>query len=208
MLVCLPGKQTPARLDSILTPVLSPREIIAFLRMKDLEEMLAAYPEAPILTTAAYAKYLKGYEILLKGKKGTGRQMKYLLITANPAVTAANVGARKVGILDFLGREKLPAFVQDAFGLQIAKLKRVNKQEDLLNLIGMEAVDAAIVEESALGELRSNTKLSITVLLESKPVDSYPVLAAPGPQGWEALKTALGRESKSVLKTLQIEGWE
>jgi hypothetical protein len=206
LLVCLPGGQSPARIDSVLGPLLSPRKVIAFVRVRDLENVLPSYPRASIVTTTAYAGYLTGYSIRLKGWKRDA-QSKYLVVSADSSVTSADLASRRIGILDFLGREKIPRFVEDAFGMKPAMLKRVSKREDLLNLIGMEAVDAVIVEAGDLAELQRETKLRLSVVMESKPVDHLPVLAVPVGEE-DGVKQILLKQPKPVLEILGVERWE
>ena len=206
LLVCLPGGQPPARIDSALGPSLSPRKVIAFVRVRDLEDVLPAYPHAPIVTSSAYAAYLTGYSVQLKGRKRDA-QTRYLVVSADSTVTAANLVRKRIGILDFLGREKIPRFVEDAFGMKPAVLKRVNKREDLLSLMGMEEVDAVIVEAGELGELKRETKLRLSVVQESKPVSQFPVLAVPA-GGDDGVKQILLKQSNSALEILGVERWE
>jgi hypothetical protein len=177
-------------------------------RVKDLDEIIPSYPGAPVIGSSAYVRYLPGYTILLRGKKGQIKQKKYLIITGNRNLILANAANSRIGVLDFLGREKMPVFVKDAFGFPIAKLKRVSKKEDLQSLLGMELVDAAIIEESDLAEMQADTKLKLTVLVESKPMDSFPVFACPETADCGELKKKLSGQPKAVLETLGIEGWE
>jgi hypothetical protein len=206
LLVCLPGGQPPARIESALGPLMSPRKVIAFVRVRDLEDVLPSYPHASIVTTAAYAGYLTGYSTRLKGKKRDA-QSKYLVVSADSSLTSANLASRRIGILDFLGREKIPRFVEDAFGMKPAALKRVSKREDLLSLMGMEAVDAVIVEAGDLAGLQRETKLRLSVVMESKPVDHFPVLIVPI-GGEEGVQQVLLKQSKPVLEILGVERWE
>jgi hypothetical protein len=206
LLVCLPGGQPPARIDSALGPSLSPRKVIAFVRVRDLEDVLPTYPNAPIVTTSAYAAYLTGYSVKLKGKKKDA-QGKYLVVSPDSTVTAASLVRKRIGILDFLGREKIARFVEDAFGMKPAMLKRVYKREDLLSLMGMEAVDAVIVEAGDLAELKRETKLRLAVVMESKPVDRFPVLAIPA-GGDESVRQILLTQPKPVLEILGVERWD
>ncbi len=206
LLVCLPGGQPPARIESALRPALSPRKVIAFLSTRDLEDMLPSYPKAPILTTSAYAAYLTGYSIKLNGGKRDARR-KYLVVSADSTVTSLGLASRRVGILDFLGREKIPRFVEDAFGLKPAALKRVNKREDLLSLMGMEAVEAVIVEAADLADIKRETKLSLYVVMESKPMNHFPVLVIPE-GGEDGVKQIFLSQPKQVLDILGVERWE
>lgn len=206
LLICLPGGQPPARIDSVLTLPMAPRKVIAFVRVRDLEDMLPTYPRASIVTTSAYATYLSGYSVQLKGKRRDA-QSRYLVVSADSTITSASLASRRIGILDFLGREKIPRFVEDVFGVKPAALKRVSKREDLLSLIGMEAVDAVIVEAGDLGELRRETKLRLNVVLESKPVYQFPVLAVPD-GGDDGVKQVLLSQPKPVLEILGVERWE
>ncbi|MEO6096230.1 MAG: hypothetical protein ABIW76_11200, partial [Fibrobacteria bacterium] len=206
LLICLPGGQSPARLDSALGPSLAPRKVIAFLRVRDLEDMLPTYPKALVLTTSAYAAYLNGYSIELKGKKRDSRS-RYLVVTADSTLDSAGLASKRIGILDFLGREKIPRFVEDAFGWKPSALKRVNKQEDLMSLLGMDAVDAIIVEARDFPDLKRETKLRLFVVRESKPIFTFPVLAMPA-GGDAGVKEVLIHQSKAALEILGVERWE
>lgn len=206
LLICLPGGHSPARIDSLLGPSLAPRKVIAFLRVRDLEDVLPSYPKAAIVTTSSYAAYLKGYSIRLKGKRREAHS-KYLVVSADTTLTSADLGSRRLGILDFLGREKIPRFVEDAFGVKPAMLKRVNKREDLLSLLGMEAVDAIVVEAGDLAELKKETKLKLAVVSESKPIAHFPVLAVPA-GGDEGVDQVLLSQPKPVLDMLGVDRWE
>lgn len=206
LLVCLPGGPPPIRIDSALGPSLSPRKVIAFVRVRDLEDILPSYPSASIVTTSAYAAYLTGYSVELKGRKRDA-QSKYLVLSADSTVTSASLSRKRVGILDFLGREKIPRFVEDAFGIKPAVLKRVNKREDLLSLMGMEAVDAVIVEAGELAELKKETRLRLFLVSESKPISHFPVLAVPA-AGDDGVKRILLNQPKGVLEILGVERWE
>lgn len=207
LLICIPGG-APGRIDSVLGPAISPGRLISFQRVKDLDEIIPSYPGAPVIGSSAYVRYLPGYTILLRGKKGQSKQKKYLIITGNRGITRSNAAGSRIGVLDFLGREKMPAFIEDAFGFPIAKLKRVSKKEDLQSLLGMELVDAAIIEESDLAEMQADTKVKLTVLLESKPMDSFPVFACPEAAECSGLRMKLSGQPKAVLETMGIEGWE
>lgn len=206
LLVCLPGGPSPMRIDSALGPSLSPRKVIAFVRVRDLEDILPSYPQAPIVTTSAYAAYLAGYSVALKGGGGKA-QSKYLVMSADSTVNAANLSGKRVGILDFLGREKIARFVEDAFGMKPAVLKRVSKREDLLSLIGMEAVDAVIVEEGEIAELKKETRLRLELVMESKPIGRFTVLAVPA-AGDGGVKGILLKQPKPVMELLGVERWE
>jgi hypothetical protein len=208
LLVCIPGGQAPGRIESALGTAVSPRPVISFQRIKDLDEIISSYPGSPLIGSAAYIRYLPGYTILLRGKKGGMKLKKYLIISGNQGSKPINADTYKVGVLDFLGRDKLPDFVREAFGTSFAKMKRVSKKEDLQSLLGMEIVDAAIIEESDLAEMQAGTKVKLYVVMESKPMDSFPALACPVGAECAGLRKTLSIQPKAVLHTLGIEGWE
>ncbi len=208
LLICVPGGQSPGRIDSVFSRVLAPVPVMGFQRIKDLDEVLPTYPGSPVIGSVAYVRYLPGYSIMLQGKKGQHKQKKFLIISGNQAITRANVETIKIGVLDFLGREKMPGFVKDAFGLSLSKLKRVSKKEDLQSLLGMELVDAAIIEESDLAEMKADTKLKLFIVMESKPMDSFPVFACSDTTGCLELRNKLSLQPKAVLQSLTLEGWE
>lgn len=206
LLICLPGGAPPLSIDSALGPVFSPQKVLAFLRVRDLENVLPAYPSAPIMTTSAYAAYLDGYTVLLRGKSSQA-EVRYLLVSADSSLDPKSMTMRRVGILDFLGREKIGRFVEDAFGFRPSSIKRVSKRGDLLSLLGLEAVDAIILESREMGALRSETRMPLTVVMETRPMELVPVLVAP-PSGARETKRILLKQPASLLALLGVEGWE
>lgn len=208
LFICIPGGQAPRRIESAFGPAISPRPVISFQRIKDLDEIIASYPGSPLIGSAAYIRYLPGYTILLRGKAGGMKRKKYLIVSGNQGTKPINADTYKVGVLDFLGRDKLPDFIKEAFGLSFAKMKRVSKNEDLQSLLGMDLVDAAIIEESDLADMRAGTKVKLYVVMESKPMDSFPAFACPDAADCEELRKKLSIQPKAVLNTLSIEGWE
>ena len=165
---------------------------MAFGRIKDLDATLATSSDAAIIASEPFFTYTPGYKISLCGKTGGSIGEKYHIIAASKEITAQNIGEKKVGIVDFLGKDRLPLFIKDQFGVDIKMLKRVNKEDDLLTMIGMEAVDAIIVSDSQFKEIKSNTKLPLAIVVSSSKAvgfASFGISHYPGVRsiGWAAV---------------------
>lgn len=208
LLICLPGKSNPQTLQSGFDNLLGAGKTIAFGKIKDLEATIGTSPNASIIVPEPYITCVEGFKIIMAGKKKNSGGEKYLIISASKDITKDNIADKKVGIIDFLGRERLLAFVKDQFNVDIKLLKRVNKDDDLLTMLGMEAVDAIIVSSSQYKEILSNTKLPLTVVMESSKITGYPVCAVKKGVVYEDLKAALLKGSSSLLKELGIDSWE
>jgi hypothetical protein len=208
ILVCIPGASNTQKIQNGLDGLLGEGKGAAFGRIKDLENAAAAAPGAAIVVPAAYIDYVKGYQAVLTGVSHKKTTEKYLLVAATAGVTKENVSEKRIGIVDLLGRERLGSFVRNMFGFDPKQLKRVNKNEDLLTLLGMESVDAVIISAEQYKELLSNTKQSLTIIAESSRDVGFAVAAVKQGARADAAKKALLKGPLSFVAELGIDGWE
>lgn len=208
LLVCLPGKQNTQRLQSGFDALLGPGKAVVLGRIKDLDALAAENPNAAVLSSGMYFNFLSGYSSLLVGKKKTQTDEKFLMVSASKDLSLKDISGKKVGIIEFLLKDRLAQFVREQFKLSDAMLKRVNKEDDLLTMLGMEAVDAIIVSASQYDDIRSNTKLPLTVIATSENNIGFAVCAAKNGKMDPAVEHALLKAPLSVLKELGIDSWE
>jgi hypothetical protein len=208
LLVCIPGKQNAQQIQSGFDGLIGAGKSMTFGRIKDLDATLVASPDAAIIASEPFFTYAPGYKIALSGKAGSSTGEKYHIVAASKEITVQNIGEKKVGIVDFLGKDRLPLFIKDQFGVEIKMLKRANKEEDLLTMIGMEAVDAIIVSASQFKEIQSNTKLPLAIVASSSKTIGYASYGQKEGKEDENQKKALLKAPAPLLKEIGIEGWE
>jgi hypothetical protein len=208
ILVCVPGKQNTQFLQDCFDTLLGPSRAIVFGRIKDLEATIPTVSSAAIIAFAPLFDYIPGYKFVLLGKNKNMVGEKYFIVASSKEITKENVAEKKVGIIDLLYRDHLSKFVKNQFNVEIKSLKRVNKEEDLLTMLGLEAVDAIIVSSAQYNEIRSNTKLPLNIVVTSKNDIGFAVCAAKEGKMDLALKKALLKSSTILLREIGVDSWE
>jgi hypothetical protein len=208
LLVCIPGKQNALQIQSDLDILMGPGKAMAFGRIKDFEARLSTSPDAAVIATEAFFTYLPEYKPFLRGKTGNQTGQRFFVVTASKGVTKDNFQEKRVGVVDFLGHDRLPRFIKDQFNVEIKTLKKTNKEEDLLIMIGIEAADAIIVSASAYEEILSNTKLPLRIVATSMKNVGFAECAFKEGKEMAELKNTLLKAPVSFRKEIGIDSWE
>ena len=87
-------------------------------------------------------------------------------------------------------------------------LKRINKEDDLLTMLGMEAVDEIIVSASQYDDILSNTKLPLTIVATSRNPIGLAVCAAKEGEIDADLMRKFLKMPVPLLRELGIDSWE
>jgi hypothetical protein len=206
LLVFLPGKQNTEQVKSGFNNLIE--KSMVYSRIKDFDSALAASPDAAVIAPEPFFTFTPGYKVVLSGKTGSNTGEKYHIITVKKEVTTKNINEKKVGIVDFLGKDGLSRFIKDQFGFEIKTLKRANKEDDLLTMLGMNAVDAIIVSESQYNEILSNTKLPIMIIATSSKSFGFLTYGIKEGRKNELQKKKLLKAPVGLLKEIGIEGWD
>jgi hypothetical protein len=178
LIVCVPGKQNTQLLQNCFDTLLGPKKAAVLGRIKDLDAIIPENPDAAIISNKVFFNYFSGYTIVLVGKKKTQDSEKYFIVAESKETGNGPISEKKVGIVDFLIKDQLLRFAHDQFDRSITLLTRVNKEDDLLTLLGMEAVDEIIVSASQYGDILSNTKLPLIIVATSRNTIGFAVCAA------------------------------
>jgi hypothetical protein len=209
LLVYIPGVSNVQRLQTYFDGVLGAGQASVFGRLIDLQTMIETKPDVSLIVPPDFFHYVTDYKPYLIGKfqKQTGQ--KYLLVTANSEVTMDNISQKKTGVVNFIGRENLPDFINRQFGFTTKLIKSVNKKEDLLTMLGLSAADAIIISKAEYTEMLSNTKIPLTILKESAQPVGHVVCAAKPGQEDATLKRILSNSlPEDLIKSLGLEKWE
>ncbi len=208
LLICIPGKQNTQQIQSSFDALLGAGKASVFGRIKDLEATMKTTPDIAIISTEPFFDYVQEYKPILIGKIGNLTGEKFLIVASSKDITVENIAEKKVGIVDFLGRDRLSQFLKDQFSIDVKVLKRVNKVDDLLTMLGMETVDAIVVSATQYKEIISNTKLQLVTIATSAKNAGFAVCATLNGKEDAGLKNALLKAPISLSKEIGIDSWE
>jgi hypothetical protein len=208
VLICLPGKQNTQQIQNDFDTLLGSGKATVFGRIRELEVSMASTPDVAIISLEPFFNYVQEYKPIMVGKIGSSTGENFLIVSASKDVTIKNIEDKKVGIVDFLGRDRLSLFVKDQFNINVKVLKKVNKVDDLLTMLGMEVVDAIVVSTSQYKEIMSNTKLPLFTIAVSSKLVGFAVCSTKDGKEYPELKNALLKSPASFSKIIGIDSWE
>lgn len=206
--ICLPGKQNTQQIQNDFDTLLGSGKALVFGRIRDLEVSMATAPDVAVISFEPFFNYVQEYKPIMVGKIGSSTGENFLIISASKDVTIKNIEDKKVGIVDFLGRDRLSLFVKDQFNINVKVLKKVNKVDDLLTMLGMEVVDAIVVSTSQYKEIMSNTKLPLFKVAVSSKLVGFAVCSTKDGKEYPELKNVLLKSPASFSKKIGIDSWE
>jgi hypothetical protein len=174
--------------------------VTAVGRISDFERKMQEVPDA-VLTLPIVLR-AKGLVPRLQGLRQGAADETYALVGVAAPPDPAAVGA--VGALDLVGRDGTAVFVTEMLG-RTPKIERVTKVEDLLPLLQMQLVDAVLLPERFLPELRSTSRLDLVTTALPKRV-GLPALVAVGGGGDDVIAAAAAL-APPALKLLGVDAW-
>lgn len=207
LIICIPGSSQIISIQQGYDSLLGSGKAVAFGRIRDFEAMISSTPEAAIIVPGAYAETKNNYKIVLRGKVDNSSLQKYFIVAATPDITRRNMSEKTFGILNFLGRTKINRFIRKTYGFSPKIIKQTYKRVDLLNMLGVESVDALFVSESEYNEISSTTKMQLVTVMTAPKTIPYPVFAVPVGQKHEELFKIIMEQPLPLTHALDIEEW-
>jgi hypothetical protein len=207
LIVCIPGNPNIQSIQQEFDKIAGAGKVSVFGRIRDLEGQQSIAPIPAMIVPGVYIELTQGYSASLQGKIGGTSGQKYYIIAVDPSITSANIADKKIAIVDFLGNKTLNDFFKAYFGIVPTKLKKTNKVDDLLLLLGMESVEAIVVSASELKIIKSETKLNLQTVMESNKSVSYSVFAVKENSECQ-LKSTIQKLPSALLKEIGVDGWE
>jgi hypothetical protein len=207
MIVCIPGNPNIKAIQKKFDIIAGEGTIEVFGRMRDLERELVLSPVKALIVPGTFPEFNPSFSISMQGKLSGSSGQKYHIVAADSSVTSSNISSKKIAILDFIGTESLNNFFETYFGIMPKNLKRTNKLNDLLFLLGMESVDAIIVSSNELSQIKKKTKINLFTVIESKKQIPHPVFAIKDSDGAQ-YKAIIKKIPASLFKELGINEWE
>jgi hypothetical protein len=156
LLVFLHAALKQRAFQSQLQEALAGIAVTAVGRTADFERGLEERPDAVLaLPLALSAHHLTP---TLQGVRKGAPDETYVLVGVDAAPDPARVAT--VGVIDFLGREGMNAFVTSLLGTR-PRVERVTKVEDLLPLLQLQLVEAIVLPARLLGAVAAPSRLSL-----------------------------------------------
>lgn len=136
-----------------------------------------------------------------------GRPERYVAASLGTAVELSDLPAATLGVVDELGRHRMPIYVARLLGTARAPaLRRVGKTEDLLPLLQFSMVKAVLVKESDFGALKSRTQQQLFAVPIEARREALAVAFVDGGRG-SYIERALLRIPETTKLALGVEAW-
>lgn len=180
-------------------------DVRAFRHFADLERALRTPSSGAVMALAPSLQALGANPVLQGTLRGQATQQ-YLVVSRRP-MTHQDLATARIGVVDLVGRKRLPGFVSSILLLERPpKIRRVTRADDLLSVLALGMADCVLLPEQELTALNRVAQLEVyTLRLDSARV-GYTAIAELGPFQSNIL-TRLERLSKKVLKVLGIDAW-
>ena len=175
-------------------------DVTAVGRISDFDRALSDTPDAVL--TLPMVLSAKNMNVQLQGQRAGAVEEKYALVAADSAPDPARVKA--VGALDVLGRDGTNLFVARMLGVQ-AKVERVTKVEDLLPLLQMQRVDAILIPQRLLADVKSASRINLVPRELPKQV-GLPAVASLGSAG-PNITAGIARLPLGLSQTMGVDAW-
>ena len=186
--------------QGLLQSALPGVDVTAVGRISDFDRALTETPDAVL--TLPLVLSAKNMHAQLQGVRAGSVEEKYALVAADAAPDPARVKA--VGALDVLGREGTNVFVNRMLGVT-AKVERVTKVEDLLPLLQMQRVDAILIPQRLLSDVKSASRINLVARELPKQI-ALPAVASLGSAG-PSITVGIARLPLNLAQTMGVDTW-
>ncbi|HET7539517.1 MAG TPA: hypothetical protein VFK05_06590 [Polyangiaceae bacterium] len=186
--------------QGLLQTALPGVDVTAVGRISDFDRAMADSPDAVL--TLPMVLSAKNMHAQLQGQRGGSGEEKYALVGSDSAPDPGNVKA--VGALDVLGRDGTNQFVTRMLG-GAPKVERVTKVEDLLPLLQMQRVDAILIPQRLLSDVKSASRINL-VPRELATQIGLPAVASIGSAG-PTISAGIAKLPVGLSQTMGVDAW-
>ena len=201
--VFLPNDLRARAFEKLLSSAMPGVNITVFGRLKDFQNNIKKSPPDAVLTLRDVLEEQTGISSVLQGSEGGKTQEPYVLVSVD---SRANIeGDSVIGVVDILGRKKMPAFVNKVVNTK-TKVKRVAKPEDLLSLLQFKMVDAVLIPKASFRSLEAKTELNL-VVSDAPGAVFLPALGFLSTNHEAKLSSAVKKLGGEVSKLIRVSSW-
>jgi len=186
--------------QGLLQSALPGVDVTAVGRISDFDRAMSESPDAVL--TLPLVLSAKNLPVQLQGQRAGSGEEKYALVAADSTPDPASV--KIVGALDVLGRDGTNQFVTRMVGAS-PKVERVTKVEDLLPLLQMQRVDAILIPQRLLSDVKSASRINLVARELSKQI-GLPAVASLGSAG-PGISAGIAKLPLGLSQTMGVDAW-
>lgn len=182
-------------------------DVVVFGRREDFLAGVQSSAPAGVLVNPHLGGELAGYHTVLRGTRQRSTEEPYVLIRITSEQQRAHAQQNTVGMVDFVGRERMQALADSVLGDGLS-VKRVVKVEDLLPLLRFGIAEMAFVPIRHCRHLKATSKLDFQV--KTVPGVRMGIVSLAVREGAAAddLIVAIRDAGESVLDVFELDGWQ
>lgn len=205
LFVFLPTQVRATALQEKLSDQCRQLDITVFGRSRDFRKQIKLSKPDAILSLGPVVQTQSDYTPLLLGKQSDQKTEPYFFVSIDAPIDIKNVGSKRLGVVDWLGRKGMDQYIADAFGFDI-RLKRVVKQEDLLPLLTFGFAEAIFVSKRTHDKLKETSNLNL-VVVNTEVVVQLPVVAVKKTTDAQGLTACFSQLDTETNQLLGVEKW-
>ena len=157
VLVYVPTNITVREFQTRLQRQLPTVEVRAYGRIKDFERAIKSETPDALLSYPAVLE-AQAVDSKIQGAWKGSSSDDYVLVTLDQGVMTESLDGATIGVLDLLGRKRMPKLVTAITGIPgKPKLKRVKRLEDLVSLLLLGMADSILVPARAVDEMKKSS---------------------------------------------------
>lgn len=205
LFVFIPGKYKPVYIEKRMKDHLSGIDVRVFGSVRDFKTIVKNEDPEMIITKKQVSDFFDNYRQVLQAEANGSVRERYYLLSVGSELKTEDVGGKTIGILDFLGRKEIKAFVTDLLEVEPGKINRVRKDEDLLSLITLDMVDGIIVSERQLEYVKEKSQLDFNQVQCARKM---PIAVLAARSNDDVLVKKINSMPVELKKILGFDSWK
>jgi hypothetical protein len=157
--VSFPTNIPAKRLKTMIQDKCSEVEINVFSRIRDFNRRITMKPADAIIILNPFSD-IPNYTPFLQGLKNNSSYEKYVLITQDKKIDTNDLKNKKIGYVDFHGKNLTPNFLGDLLGQDITSIP-LKTNSDIKSVLLFQQVDAIFASIRTYEQLKDKTKTKL-----------------------------------------------
>lgn len=207
--VYLPSNVRPPMMQKELAVALPGADVMVFRHLRDFETTIEEAPPEFVISARPFVDRYERWKPVLQGVAAERAEEPYVLVSVGEAVDPADIPRLEIGVVDLLGKSKMPALAASLLGTaESPKLVRVEQPEDLLPLLELNLAGAVLMPARGVPSLREKSTLDLRVTTLKAAFVGLPAVGAAvaAPASAEMERKLMGLSAR-VKALLGIDDW-
>ncbi len=176
----------------------------SFGNVTDFTEAVSRDTPDAVIAKPQLISLLKNYAIKFHGICNGKTTEPFFLLTLNNTCNISDINGKKIGVLDFLGRENISAFTSELVD-GTPNIIRVKKTADLVPLLSMNLVDGVLVSESQKIYINSKSQMKLN---ENKCKKEQKIVALALYRNNNEIVSNIKTLPAEITMMIGVDGWE